>query len=102
LLLFLEKEEYYDNDWFLGARPQTPGVGFAEGWAPQLSAKQNYAFGFFFWKKKNTTTMIGYWGHAPRPPGSASPKVGPRNFLRSRTNAFCFFFWKKKDLLRIN
>jgi S-formylglutathione hydrolase FrmB len=31
------------------------GVGFAEVWGQnQSSAKQNYAFCFFFWKKKNT------------------------------------------------
>jgi hypothetical protein len=37
---FLEKEEYYciikgyyECNWLLGARPQTPRVGFAEVWA---------------------------------------------------------------------
>jgi hypothetical protein len=41
------------------------------------SAKQNYAFCFFFWKKKNTIREVGsFWGHAPKPPGSASRIMG--------------------------
>jgi hypothetical protein len=105
LLLFLEKEEYHGPigslcGWLLGACPQTPWVGFAEVWVPIPSAKQNNAFCFFFWKKKNIMdqlvhSVVGFWGHAPRPPGSASPKSGSCCPL-AIVGAFCFFFWKKK------
>jgi hypothetical protein len=40
----------------LGARSQTPWVGFAEIWVVKPSAEQNYDFWIFFWKEK------GYWG----------------------------------------
>jgi hypothetical protein len=38
-------------------QPQTPWLRFAESW---VSAKQNYAFCFFFWKKKNTARGFVY------------------------------------------
>jgi hypothetical protein len=58
LLLFLEKEESYlvekEEIGFLGARPQTPRVGFAEVWVGHnLLQSRTNAFCFFFWKKKN-------------------------------------------------
>jgi hypothetical protein len=67
----------------------------------KTSAKQNNAFCFFFWKKKDTIRPISFLGASPQ-----TPRVGFAEFwgwnrlLRSRTNAFCFFFWKKKDTIR--
>jgi hypothetical protein len=56
LLLFLEEEGSYKANWFLGEKSLNlrdsipPKVG-----CPDLSAKQNNTFCFFFWKKKKTT-----------------------------------------------
>jgi hypothetical protein len=48
-------------------------VRIANFWGNNPSAKQNNAFCFFFWKKKNfirviSTLIISFpWGHAPKP-----------------------------------
>jgi hypothetical protein len=39
------------------------------------SAKQNYAFCLFFWKKKSSIRLLCLCGHALRPPGSCSREV---------------------------
>jgi hypothetical protein len=64
-------------DWFLGASPQTPWVGFAEFWASNchLRSRTN-AFCFFFLKKKNADSRLVSWGKPQIPPGSASPSFG--------------------------
>jgi hypothetical protein len=55
LLLFLEKEGYHMTG-FLGGKPPNP-LGPLRGvlGSKPSSEKQNNAFCFFFWKKKDTT-----------------------------------------------
>jgi hypothetical protein len=88
-------------------------------------AKRNYAFCFFFWKKKSTTrlvcltsTSIGILGASPQTPlgrlhrdlggGLVTLKFREYQNLRAvqgssakRNYAFCFFFWKKKSTTRL-
>jgi hypothetical protein len=54
------------------------------------SAKQNYTFCFFSGKRRIPLGQFFTWGHAPKPPGSASPRVGSTNLLRSGITLFCF------------
>jgi hypothetical protein len=35
-----------------------------------------------FWKRRKPLNVEFCWGHAPRPPGSASPRVGLPSLLR--------------------
>jgi hypothetical protein len=93
---------------FWGARPpKPPWVGFAEGWANKPSAKQNNAFCFFFWKKKNLTNPIGLFavslmlslrGTPPKLPWVGFAEGWANKPSAKQNNAFCFFFWKKKNL----
>jgi hypothetical protein len=43
---------------FLGARPQTPRVGFAEVWASEIFSEAEQRFLFLFLEKENTTRSI--------------------------------------------
>jgi hypothetical protein len=67
LLLFLEKEEYNRLiGYFLGGKPPNPlgrlRRGLGRKWFRRRpSAKQNNAFCFFFWKKKNATNQLGFF-----------------------------------------
>jgi hypothetical protein len=97
LLLFLEKEEYIPRRVLSGASPRPRGSASRKVWVALLSAKQNYAFCFFFWKKKNILLVGFFLGPAPDPMVPLRGRFGLHYFLRSRTNAFCFFFWKKKN-----
>jgi hypothetical protein len=79
LLLFLEKEDYPDaigfldatrTASFLGARPQTPWVRFAEVWACNLcltSAKETVSRSFIT-RKKEPETAVGFClcNHVPQ------------------------------------
>jgi hypothetical protein len=67
---------------------------------PQLSsAKQNYAFSFFFWKKKNVIRRIdGLLGASPQTPvvPLRGRFWGPNCLLRSRTTLFASFSGKRR------
>jgi hypothetical protein len=91
---------------FLGARPQTPRVGFAEAWATRSSAKRNNAFCIFFWKRKNFTTpmfldistLIDFLGASPQTPRVGFAEVWATRCSAKRNKAFCFFFFlSEKD-----
>jgi hypothetical protein len=78
-------------------------VGFAEVWVDQPSAKQNYAFCFFFWKKKNIITVVGlllvecFLGARPQTPWVGFAEFWVDKHSAKQNHAFCFFFWKKKN-----
>jgi hypothetical protein len=80
----LEKEEYH---WvILGARPQTPWVGFAEVRASHGLLRSRTTDGIF-------------WGHAPKPPGSASPRFGLSEiFCEAELLLFASFSRKRRTL----
>jgi hypothetical protein len=69
------------------------------------SAKQNNAFCFFFWKKKDivwaidtlTEPIIG--GTPPNPLGRLRRVLDSLLSSAKQNNAFCFFFWKKKNII---
>jgi hypothetical protein len=100
---------------FLGARPQTPKVGFAEVWAVcSLPRSGTTLFASFSGKRRSHLDQLVHrgsyaaaasyssvdhvilWGHAPKPPGSAPPRVGQCAVFHEAEQRFCFFFWKKK------
>jgi hypothetical protein len=92
---------------FLGA--DLPGSASPRVGVNKPSAKQSKRFLLLFLEKEEESRPIGlasvhWWfsggARPPDPPGSASPRVGSTNLLRSRTNAFCFFFWKKKNTIQ--
>jgi hypothetical protein len=57
LLLFLEKE--HSSTKSLGGKPPNPQGRLRRGLSMEWSsAKQNYAFCFFFWKKKKAVRSI--------------------------------------------
>jgi hypothetical protein len=60
----------------LGARPQTPRVGFAEIWVKETFCEAELMLLLLFWKRRKRLNVEFCWGHAPRPPGSASPRFG--------------------------
>jgi hypothetical protein len=74
-------------------------IGFAHFWS---STKQNKRL---FWKKMNTIREINhdldqvvvFWGHAPRPPGSASPSVGSNKPSAKQNKRFLLLFLEKEE-----
>jgi hypothetical protein len=74
---------------FLGGKPLNPRVGVAEVWVNDPSAKQNNAFCFFFWKKKNIRqlewdVMFGFSGISLNKPIELS-----KSFVLFRGNTGC-------------
>jgi hypothetical protein len=109
LLLFLEKEESGSTNCigcFLGARPQTPWVGFAEVWAVFVSGtagkqpRRATLFASFSGKRSKWLNEL-YWlfsgGTPPDPLGRLRRGLSRVRFWHSReaasqSYAFCFFF----------
>jgi hypothetical protein len=69
LLRLLEKKNTIRSIGVLGVSTKPPGP--LHRVLEQISAKQNYAFCFFFWKKKESIRSIGFLGGSPQ-----NPKVG--------------------------
>jgi hypothetical protein len=60
------------------------------------SAKQNNAFCFFFWKKKNSRKQIAFLGASPQTPRVGFAEIWVRRaLLRSRTTLFASFAGKR-------
>jgi hypothetical protein len=51
----------------------------------------------FLEKKKSTKRLIGFWGQAPRPPGSASPSFGLSMAFREAEQHFLLLFLEKEE-----
>jgi hypothetical protein len=61
------------------------------------SAKQNNAFCFFFWKRRRLFDELVPWGHASKPPGSASPRLGYRIVFCEAEQRFLLLFPEKEE-----
>jgi branched-subunit amino acid transport protein AzlD len=86
---------YYAVYCFLGACPQTPWVGFAEGWEAELTLL------LLFWKRRKWLN-IGLLGARPQTPWVGFAEGwGVYNLLRSGTNVFLLLFWKRRKWLNI-
>jgi hypothetical protein len=83
------KEELYDINWlFFGGKPPNPHGRLRRVLGSlRSSAKQSYAFCFFFWKKKI----------APKPPWSDSPRFGSPKTLCEAELRFLLLFLEKED-----
>jgi hypothetical protein len=102
LLLFLEKEVvcYILLVIFGGHAPQTPWVGFAEGWAAQsLLRSRTTLFASFSGKRRSLLDeLLNFWGaRPPNPPGSASPKVGQLKVFCEAELRFLLLFLEKEE-----
>jgi hypothetical protein len=100
LLLFLKKNIIIRL--FLGGKPPNPpGSASRKVWGPGHSAKQNYAFCFFFWKKKNTTRTKN--NKALINSGSTSGKFGDQEICEAELRFLLLLLekeehrWTKKD-----
>jgi hypothetical protein len=93
-----------------GQAPKPPWFRFAEGFGLNyLLRSRTNAFCFFFWKKKTSISSIGHlmvveqyfsWGLAPKPPESASPRVGlPMVFCEAEQTLFASFSGKRRHPL---
>jgi hypothetical protein len=78
----------------LGARPQTPRVGFAEGWAAHSLLRSRTTAFASFWKRR-TLFNIEFLT-----PVSASPRVGLPIFFCEAATAFASFL-EKKSITRL-
>jgi hypothetical protein len=96
---------------FLGASFQTPWVGFAEGWAAQdLLRSRTTLFASFSGKRRILSDQLTClllvrlfsWGQAPKPPGSASPKVGLPVIFCEAELRFLLLFLEKEEYNQIN
>jgi hypothetical protein len=87
----------------LGASPQTPRVGFAEGWAAHnLLRSRTTLFASFSGKRRILqdeihTNLMFYWGPAPKPPRSASPRVGQLIIFCEAELRFLLLFLEKEE-----
>jgi hypothetical protein len=114
LLLFLGKEEHIpiqfsiqlasDNAWFLGARPQTPRVGFAD-FVNSVLQEPNKRFCFFFLENDEHTSIqfsiqlasdnTWFLGASPQ-----TPRVGFADFVgcssRTKQTLFASFSGKRR------
>jgi hypothetical protein len=89
-------------------RAPDPLGRFRRVFGQYTSAKQNNAFCFFFWKKKSISRLkrflsscvvkgwLDIWGHAPRPPGSASPSFWSVHFCEAEQR-FLLLFLEKEE-----
>jgi hypothetical protein len=94
---------------FLGASPQTPRVGFAEGWAAHnlprsgttLFASCSIVISKYPLCEAISSNFTGFfWGQAPKPPGSASPRVGQPITFREAKLRFSLLFLEKEKFYR--
>jgi hypothetical protein len=105
---FLEKEESHQSnscfsDFFLGASPQTPWVGFAELWVwNNLLRSRTNAFCFFFWKKKkliNPTRVLVSFFLGESPQGRLRRVMGMEQPSAKQNKRFLLLFLEKEDII---
>jgi hypothetical protein len=58
----LEKKKVAYRRVLLGARPQTPWVGFAEFWAKETFCEAEQTLLLLFWKRRIPFNVEFYWG----------------------------------------
>jgi hypothetical protein len=102
LLLFWKRRKWLNVEFCWGQAPRPPGSASPRFGVKQSSAKQNNAFCFFFWKKKNMMRVIyhevSFWGaRPPDPPGSASPRFGVKPIFCEAEQRFLLLFLEKED-----
>jgi hypothetical protein len=84
------------TDYFWGQAPKPPWFRFAEGFRHKFPSKQNYAFCFFFRKKKINFRLTGcFWAQAPNPRGSASQKAWAQIFCEAELRFLLLFLEKE-------
>jgi hypothetical protein len=54
-----------------------------------------------FWKRRIPLNVEFYWGHAPRPPGSASPSFGEPIIFCEAEQTLLLLFWKRRIPLNV-
>jgi hypothetical protein len=94
-------------DRFLGARPQTPWVRFAEFWEEEIGSLISLAeltLLLLFWKRRKPLNVEFCWGHAPRPPWVRfaefwEEEIGGLISLAELT--LLLLFWKRRKPLNV-
>jgi hypothetical protein len=102
LLLFLEKEGYYETNSSLGARPQTPWVGFAEVRAKKPSAKQNKRFLLLFLEKEGYYETNSSLGARPQTPWVGFAEVRANKPSAKQNKRFLLLFLEKEEYWKTN